>query len=342
MLVVTALVWYLAPAVAAQSARELIENADELCRLGRYDEARDPLEQALRTARGDDLAEARFRLAGIERDADAAVALYQRIIDDDPGGDWAKRSLLELAKVQYALGNYNAAYNLLSDGDVCNVSDEGCLFRGLSAIMLERYNDARAPLERIHRGRLRTWAYISLAEVDKGLKREREACDRYESLASAMISPTAIYRYAECLEDRGDDTAAKDEYRAIIRSFRDTPEAVLAAEKLQRIDQPRDKPVLSQERGGVTPSGEEHGGVEVLEKGFTLQFGSFRDRGNAIKLAAKIKRVFPGVRIDSELVKFREYHRVRYGYFHTREEARERGEEITKQINQDYTIMTLP
>ena len=82
--------------------------------------------------------------------------------------------------------------------------------------------------------------------------------------------------------------------------------------------------------------------MEVLESGFTLQFGSFRDRGNAIKLAAKVKRVFPGVRIDSELVDYREYHRVRYGYFRTRDEAQAMGQRISHEVNETFTIMTLP
>jgi hypothetical protein len=193
----------------------------------------------------------------------------------------------------------------------------------------------------VRQGRLRTWAFMSLAEVDMGLDHPEDACNRYASLASALISPTALYRHGECLEDRGDMAGARREYREIISSFRDTPEAVLAAEKLQLIQESSQR-AAREKVEELSQAPEPHEGVERLEKGFTLQFGSFRDRGNAIKMAAKIKRVYPGVRIDSELVNYREYHRVRYGYFHTRDEARGKGEEIAKQINVDYTIMTLP
>ncbi len=320
-----------ASAVVAQDAGSLLERSARDVAAGRYEDAETALELAADIAGGDELHEVWFRRAILQHDAGAAAAFYQRIIDDDPEGDWAKRAYLELAKVQYALGNYSGAYRLLADSDACDVSDEACLFYGLSAIMLKRYDDARAPLSRIRRGRLRTWAYISLAEADMGLDRRDQACGRYESLSSSLISPTAIYRYAECLEDQGDADGARKEYREIIRSFRDTPEAVLAAEKLQAMS-----------RAVTQPEEENHGGSEVLESGFTIQFGSFRDRGNAIKMAAKVKRVFPGARIDSELVRYREYHRVRYGYFRTRAEAQARGLEISRQINEDYTIMTLP
>lgn len=344
LLIVAAAALVYPSGASGQDASGLIERARRDAAAGRYDDAAGLLERAVESARGEQLAEARYRLAGLERDTNRAQALYRQVLSDDRGGEWGARAALELAKVQYAIGNYHEAYDLLSDSDACEVSEEACLFRGLAAVMLKRYDDARRPLERVREGQLRTWAFLSLAEVDMGLNRVDDACDRYGSLASAMISPTALYRYGECLEDRGDVDGAKREYREIIRSFRDTPEAVLASEKLQLID-------AAPGEGGEETAGRrevrqeqepDHGGTEVLEEGFTLQFGSFRDRGNAIKLAAKIKRVFPGVRIDSELVRYREYHRVRYGYFATREEARKRGEEISKQLNQDYTIMTLP
>ena len=79
-----------------------------------------------------------------------------------------------------------------------------------------------------------------------------------------------------------------------------------------------------------------------MTSGFTVQFGSFHDRTNAIKLTARLKRDLPGVRIDSELLDFKEIHRVRFGYFKTRSEARERATEISKQTGEPCTIMTLP
>lgn len=190
----------------------------------------------------------------------------------------------------------------------------------------------REPLLDIRRGKHRTWAYLSLAEVEMGMDRPEEACRRYEALSGAMISPTALYRYGECLEDVGDIERASEEFNEIIKNFRGTPEAVLAAEKLQLFAVPAEQDQIE----------EAVRGEEVLTSGFTVQFGSFRDRHNAIKLAAKIKSLFPGVRVDSELIRYREHHRVRYGYFRTREEAQAKGEEISLEINEDFTIMALP
>lgn len=311
---------------------DLLGRAEDYRKNLLYAEAESTLSLLVDSSRGRSRQQALFQLAGLKTSAREAGALYRQIIDDDPGSEWAKRSQLELSKIQYALGNYEEALRIVRESDACDVSDEACLFHGLSAIMLNRFTEAKSPLSRIRRGKLRTWAYLSLAEVESGLDHHEEACQRYEALSSAMINPTALYRFAECLEDVGDVGRASEEFTEIIRNFRDTPEAVLAAEKLQLLAAPPREP-------GPAAEPEE---TEVLTSGFTLQFGSFRDRGNAIKLAAKIKRVFPGVRVDSELINYREHHRVRFGYFRTREEARVKGEEISREMNEDYTIMSLP
>lgn len=320
----------------AQTGQSLLADAERDLKRARYAEAESTLTLLTRSVSGDELQQALFLLAGLQSSASEAADLYRRIIDNDPGSDWSKRSQLEVSKIQYALGNYEESYRILEDSRACDVSEEACLFQGLSAMMLERYAEARRPLSSIRRGKLKTWAYLSLAEVDSNLDRPAEACARYESLARSMINPTALYRFGECLENRGDVGAASDEYEEIIENFRGTPEAVLAAEKLSRFATPPPAETLPVDETEVAEE------TAVLTSGFTIQFGSFRDRGNAIKLSAKIKRVFPGIRIDSELINYREYHRVRYGYFKTREEAQAKGEEIAREMNEDFTIMTLP
>jgi tetratricopeptide (TPR) repeat protein len=322
--------------VWGQSERSMLERAERDITRERYADAESALTLVTRSASGDVLLESLYLLAGLQSSVDDAARYYRRIIDDDPRNDWAKRAQLELSKIEYAMGNYEESFRILDESDACDVSDEACLFQGLSAIMLERYREARTPLASIRRGKLRTWAYLSLAEADTGLNRPDQACTRYKALAGAMISPTALYRYGECLENEGDVEGAAEEYKQIIRTFRDTPEAVLAAEKLLRF---AEQPLL-QSAPDTAAAQEEP--PPALTSGYTVQFGSFRDRGNAIKLAAKIKRVFPGVRIDSELINYREYHRVRFGYYATREEAQAKAEELAREMNEDFTIMKLP
>jgi len=324
-----------AMAVHGQADQRRLERARQDIEEHHYQQAQEGLEALVRVARDETLQEALYLLAGLQRDGDDARELYRRSIDVDPSSEQAQLCQLELAKMEYALGNYDRSWHLLSESNSCAVSDEACLFEGLSAMQMGDFREARGPLGRVRRGKQHTWAYLSLAEAAAGMGRRDEACERYRSLAGTMISPTAVYRWGECLEDEGDRSAALDEFQSIVENFPGTPEAVLAAEKLQRMRNPEpQKPVAVE-----PPPAEEQ---PPLERGFTIQFGSFQDRANAIKLASKIKRVFPGVRIDSELVRYREYHRVRYGYYRTREEAQAEGERISREMNEDFAVMSIP
>jgi len=191
--------------------------------------------------------------------------------------------------------------------------------------MAREYEDAIAPLERIRKGRLKTWAAVALAEASEGLGRHEDACAQYEALARSRVNPAAWYRYAECAETSGDEERARREYEALEDAFPQAPEALRAAEKLA-VSAPVPEPASEAE---VAPTG----------PGYTIQFGSFGDRGNAIKLYAKIKRTHPGIRIDSELVNHREVFRVRFGHYPTREEAKDAGEAMARALDEDFTVM---
>jgi cell division protein FtsN len=194
--------------------------------------------------------------------------------------------------------------------------------------MSREYESSIAPLERIRKGKLKTWAAVALAEASEGLGRHEDACARYEALARSRVNPAAWYRYAECVESSGDEERAHREYEALQEEFPQAPEALRAAEKLAgSASVPEPAPDAVADEAAPT------------EPGYTIQFGSFGDRGNAIKLYAKIKRTHPGIRIDSDLVNHREVFRVRYGHYATREEAKTVGDAMARDLEEDFTIM---
>ncbi len=302
----------------------------------RFDAAEEKLTEIARHSSEETRQEALYLLAGLKQSGPEAELIYQEVIDINSRNSWSKKASLEIAKIRYALGDYQEALNIIEDSYICDDSDEACLFYGLSAIMLERFEDAKDPLSRIKRGKLRAWAYLSLAEIEMATDNREEACKRYEAMANTMINPTAIYRYAECLEGGGEVELAKEEFYELVKNFKNTPEAILAAEKLQIMDKTR-LPALEE-----TPADETFDENIPFTEGFTIQFGSFHDRYNAIKLAAKLKKLFPSVRIDSDLVGSKEIHRVRLGYFRTREEAQSRAAAISRETDDEIVIMKLP
>ncbi len=321
----------------AQTADRLVERALGAREDGDFQRAVGLLERALDVADHDEQYRVKYYLGTLSTNWEQASRLYREVIGASPGSEWAKRSRLEIAKTEYALGNYRTAQTQLDNGDVCDSSREACYFTGLSALMANEPDAARDAFRRVDRGRYRAWALLAMGEMDWDADERAEACAKFQALAEAEISPVAMYRYGECLEHQGQVNAARRQYADLVSQFRDTPEAVRAREKLQRMTETAEVDVRSStavEDETPTPM---TGGPK-----FTVQFGSFRDRANAIKLQGKIKKIYPAVRVDTELVRFREYHRVRYGYFPSRDDADRKGAEMSRELNENYTIMAVP
>lgn len=324
-----------AASLAREDAGDLIKRGKRALDDGQSAQAESSFARAAAIGSGDDRSEALFLRASIARAGTEAEALYKQIIDSDPDGEFTKRAVLELAKIQFATGRYEGAYATLHDSDACDDNEEACLFEGMSAVMLHHYDDAMPPLQRVKKGRAKVWATLALAEALDGKGQSADACAQYDALARAKVSPAAWYRHAECLEKAGNKDEAAKEYAALAGAFPLTPEAVRAAEKALPPQAPAGEPVPT-----AAPVNQDD---KPRGAGYTLQFGSFGERANAIKLAAEIKKLYPAVRIDSELVKYKEVFRVRYGYYSTREGAQAAGEQISKALDgEPYTIMPIP
>ncbi len=323
-------------AVARDDAGDLMKRAKKDAEAGRYVAADSGFARAAAMAQGNERAEALFLRAGVVRSGTVAESLYRSIVDEFMDGEWGKPAALELAKIEFAMGRYEGAREVLAGGDLCAWSDEACVFDGMAAVMLHHYDEASASLTRVRRGRDKTWATISLAEAQEGMGQVDAACASYASLARARVHPTAWLRHAECLEKAGDAEGAKREYEALADAFPYAPEAVRAAAKL--MPPPPTLAGASNPSGAALPT-DADGQPALGGTGFTIQFGSFADRANAIKLQSKIKKVYPGVRIDSELVNYREVFRVRFGQYATRDEAAAAAEPMAKQLDEHYTVM---
>jgi tetratricopeptide (TPR) repeat protein len=304
----------------------------------RYTEAENALREIAKDSEGNDKLEALFYLAGLKRSAPEAEIIYREIARLDQSGRWGAAASVELAKIRFAVGEYGEASNILESSLACRKSEAACYFAGLSDVILKRYDAAREPLARVKSDRLRPWAEIALAEADAGLENPSGACRRYQGLIGSSVAATAKYRYGECLEKEGDVRGARKIYEEVRAEYTQTPESILAGEKLEALR----AEVTAKPREEASPPTGAGQDETPLTAGFTLQFGSFGDRANAIKLAAELKGKIAGIRIDSDLVNFREVHRVRSGYFKTRAEAERRAEDIARQTGENCAIMPLP
>ncbi len=305
----------------------------------KYAKAQAALVEIARSSAGGEKQEALYLLAGLKTSASEAEIIYREVTAMDPASEWGTAAQVEVAKIRFALGNYREAAEVLGKCSACGKSEEASYFEGLSALMLKRYAQARGALDRVKSERYRSAAALALADVETGANNREEACRRYKAIARSAASPTAMYRHAECLEEQGDIGAALAIFHDIAETFEQTPEALLAGEKIEALRSAqiaeREPPDVANEKAADKALS------ETEASSFTLQFGSFHDRANAIKLASDIKKRLPGVRIDSDLVDRKEVHRVRFGYFKTRAEAEKKAEEISGEIGERCTVMAL-
>jgi hypothetical protein len=321
-------------AAPRDDAGDLIRRAKKDLEAGRVVAADSGFALAAQMAEGDERAEAMFLRAGIVRSGKQAEELYQHIVADFAESEWARPAALELVKILYATGRYETTRVVIGENELCAREDQACVFDGMAANMLRDYSAAAASLVRVTRGREKQWAAISLAEAQEGLGNEAMACERYADMARSH--PTAWLRHAECIENGGDAEGAKHEYEALAEAYPYSPEAIRASAKIS----PPPPQVAAPADAGTAP-GAEGEKPKLGGTGFTIQFGSFADRANAIKLAAKIKSVYPAVRIDGELVNYREVFRVRYGQYATRDEAQAAAEAMARQVDERYTVMPI-
>ena len=325
---------FVAASRARDDAGDWIKKGKRALDDGRVAEAESSFARAAAIGSGDDRSEALFLRASVTRSGKEAETLYRRLLDTDPSGGYSRRAVVELAKIQFATGRYEGAYSTLHESHASDESEEASLFEGMSAVMLRRYDDAMAPLQHVRKGRAKVWATLSLAEAMDGKGQNSEACAQYESLARARVSPAAWYRYAECLEKAGNKGEALKEYAALVEAFPLTPEAVRATEKQAQPAVATTAPTESN-----APATSEQKDEKPRGAGFTIQFGSFGERANAIKMQSEIKKQYPNVRIDSELVNYKEVFRVRCGFYASRDAAQQAGEQMSKALGEPYTIM---
>lgn len=331
---------------AAESAAVSLQRIKRLYRKKDYGRAMEALAGELPSMSGRSRSEGLLLLARLETDVDRAVEACNRVMAEGRSLD-AFRARIELAKIQYALGEYaNAAANLASipTGAPSGDKYEGIYFRALSFKQLGDPYAARREFERIDRGDYLYWSYMALAELDMQEGRIDEAIERYESIAGGHYNPIAGFKLGECYEIKGERERAIEVYRTLISRFPSSPEAPKAREKIQMMRFAASKASgreESEEEGddgnGSLGKGPE-GAVESAYR-FTLQFGAFTERENAIRLAEGLRGADGRVRVERFDRNGKVWHRVRLGAFAGREEAEEASMRILRETGYPSTVV---
>jgi tetratricopeptide (TPR) repeat protein len=301
-----------------------LRQARRLYRRKRYEEAARIVREELPRLTGRSRNQGLMLLASLETDADRAIELYRRIISGGEGRE-ILGARLELAKIYYATGEYRSAVTAVSsipgDGPT-EVRTAALYFRALCWKQLGEWEQAHADLRAIDRGSFLDWSYATLAELDMQAGRIGDAIEKYETIAGSHSNPVAGFKLGECYEIQGDRSRALTVYQTLMRQFPESLEAPKAREKIQMIHRPR------RSRGdgrraseGGERADEEPAAISTRSARYTLQFGAFTERGNALRLADELRRVVQDVRIERAESGGRMLFRVRAGRFETRDDA---------------------
>ena len=312
--------------IAAYAAHPALKRAEELFRRADYERARRTTVADTSSMDRSSLAAALLMLARIETDYVKAEALLRRVMASE-NSSAAESARLELSTMRYATGDYAGALDLLSAGEMRGSERDVGKAAYFSALCRRQLGDnARAAAEfaGITRGEYSSWSVLARADIDAQDGRLAEAIGKYEGLARSHRNPIAVFKLAECLEQLGEREKALERYRSLIDEFPRSFEAGRANEKIQLLTASKTRTKDEKQAGGgesgVSPAREaaEPGGAEGR---FTIQFGSFGTKANALAVSDKLGGMFRGVRVERFELEGRVMHRVRVGIYESRESA---------------------
>jgi len=297
---------------SAWAQSDLTSRLRDLLSKGEYELAADML--ADRQRRGEDItSEALWLGAQLETDPDRFDRLALELASDGGAAIDARAITLARAREQFARGRYQTAAELLrpltapgepqQDGQVLlwlGMSEQaagqpGAATRVLRAIQesMPTYGMARALLADLAFRAGRT------EEADDEARRALEADPDVGALALSVLERSA--------RQRGEEDAAAEFAQRLRAEYPNSAEAGWA-----RGD---DAPTRS--AGSTIPTQDVTDGRE----GFALQFGAFRDRSLALRLAEQLEKTVDAVRIEIDRGDGDALYRVVGGRFLTRAQA---------------------
>lgn len=334
-------------AVASPLGAVNLRNVKKLYMMKRYEEARSELEGDLGSLRGSSRFDGLLLLADLETNVPGAENLYREVVRSGK----TKQELLarvNLARIRYASGDFRGAVDavsMLPSKSYGGLRYEAIYFRALSWKQLGDAARARSDFEQVDRGDFLYWAYMGLAELDMQEGRIEDAIERYESIAGGHSNPIAGFKLAECYEINGERDKALREYQTLLNQFPRSLEAPKAREKIEMIGNSRSRwsrRDRSQRKGGEEGERREEDRSAMPTGGplYTLQFGAFSERENALQLADELKEQTLDVRVERVESGGRIWHRVRAGRFSRREEAEKYAVQLLRKTG--YSSKVLP
>lgn len=313
LVVVCATVGGLAWVAGAQT--DLAERLDDLLRQGRYDLAQQMADD--RAERGEALTpRAKWLRAQLETDADRFDRLALELANTTAPGVDPREVTLARAREQFARGRYQTAAELLGPLTAPGAPQgdgEALLWLGMAEQATGQPGAATRALKAIQPS-MATYGMSRALLADLALRAGRTEEAAREARASLDADPDVGALALSVLErsarQQGDEDAATAFAERLRDEYPESAEAGWAREI-------RDPGVAT---GGGIPTQDVTDGRD----GFAIQFGAFRDRSLALRLAERIEDTVDDVRIELDRSDGDALYRVVGGRFLTRAQAEAR------------------
>jgi hypothetical protein len=302
-------------AASGQARASVIDEAHTLRQQLHYSEASDLLRTEMSNLGADERAEAMLLLATLSTNHKEARRLLREAARASDRHEIRRRVDIELARLDFARGNYNSVRTRLERYD----DDEAGLLLAQAYVALKQPDRAAAVLRGLgrsaHAELLRGWAAREMGDT-------RDALDRFTVLAETEsdVLPIVLLWKSECeaqldLRDPALATAA-----LLQRRFPTSAEAVLIEPTLAALRRMNAEPAPARQEAVV------------------LQLGAFEDRSNALRFRDTLPREVRPVTVDEVRSGARRIYRVHVGPFETRAEAEAWARENLNPLDLDWSI----
>ena len=286
---------------------QVLDEARDLQRRLQYDAARARIEASLSQLDGEPKAEAFLLLSELTTDHKESRRFLREAQQAAPGGETTRRADLELARLDFARGNYSSVRSRLEP----HADNEARFLVGSSWVALEEPQRAATVLAslRTPAATLRhAWATRAAGDAAAALR----ALDPLA--AGGDFRATALLWKAECEAQLGQTEAARATAATLLQRFPHAPEAILVEPTLAALRQ--SAPSTPEAVTARPPATETPGRPLIL-----LQLGAFGTRANAQRMRDELPPELTPVRIDEVRQGTRTFFRVSIGPFESADVA---------------------
>jgi tetratricopeptide (TPR) repeat protein len=283
-------------------------------------------------------AKALLTKAQAEPDLNKAREYYLAAAKKDPDGFWGRSAVFEQGRMEYAMGDLNAALKLWEslelDTTPLQIQPELLFWRAQARMALNGIQKAgeefRLFLTRYKDHPLRDAAVLGAADCARASKKYGEALTAYESLWQNADSPAAAHALWQAASIHTKTGRAEEANRLYGRLVKDYPDSFEGRQAAAKWIPPKDTPAPTR----IPPAVKTKSGG-----GFTIQVGAFTRKNVGVKLVERLKKKRYSARLEHKEIHETLFYVVKVGNFADGKSALKFAERLAVKEKLPYRVV---